>query len=77
MEKQAIKDLMYGSLNELMQNSRYYYRSSVGVEYCRWTDDGRAVLDQFMSEITKLIWDADQNELDRRAKVLVMKELKS
>lgn len=77
MEKQAIKDLMYGSLAELMQNSRYYYRSRVGADYCRWTDDGRVVLDQFMSEITKLIWDADQNELDRRAKELVMKELKS
>lgn len=77
MEKQAIKDLMYGSLNELMQNRRYYYHSRVGSEYCRWTDEGQLVLNQYMAEITKLIYDADQNDLDRRAKELVLKELKS
>ena len=77
MEKQAIKDLMYGSLNELMQNSRYYYHSRIGAEYCRWTDEGQLILNQYMAEITKLIYDADQNELDRRAKELVLKELKS
>lgn len=77
MEKQAIKDLMYGSLNELMQNRRYYSRSSVGPEYSRWTEEGQVVLKQYMSEITKLIYIADQNELDSRAKELVLKELKS
>jgi hypothetical protein len=77
MEKQAIKDLMYGSLNELMQNRQYYYRSSVGPEYCRWTEEGQLVLKQFMSEITKLIYAADQIDLDIRAKELVLKELKT
>ena len=77
MEKQAIKDLMYGSLAELMQNRRYYSRSSVGPEYSRWTEEGQVVLKQFMSEITKLIYIADQNDLDSRAKELVLKELKS
>ena len=43
MEKQAVKDLMYGSLNELMQNRRYYYYSSIGAEYCHWTDEGKVV----------------------------------
>jgi len=77
MEKQAVKDLMYGSLNELMQNRRYYYYSSVGPEYCHWTDEGTLVLNQFMSEIIKLIYTSDKNELDRRAKELVLKELKT
>jgi hypothetical protein len=77
MEKQAIKDLMYGSLTELMQNRRYYSRSSVGPEYSCWTEEGQLVLKQFMSEITKLIYIADQNDLDSRAKELVLKELKS
>jgi hypothetical protein len=77
MEKQAVKDLMYGSLNELMQNRRYYHYSSVGAEYCHWTDEGKTVLNQFMSEVTKLIYTSDKNELDRRAKELVLKELKT
>jgi hypothetical protein len=77
MEKQAVKDLMYGSLNELMQNRQYYYHSSVGAEYSYWTDEGKVMLTQFMSEVTKLIYTSDKNELDRRAKELVLKELKS
>jgi len=77
MEKQAVKDLMYGSLNELMQNRRYYYYSSVGAEYCHWTDEGKLVLNQFMSDIIKLIYVANKNELDIRAKELVLKELKT
>ena len=77
MEKQAVKDLMYGSLTELMQNRRYYSRSSVGPEYSRWTEEGQVVLKQFMSEITKLIYIADQNDLDSRAKELVLKDLKT
>jgi hypothetical protein len=77
MEKQAVKDLIYGSLTELMQNPRYYYYSSVGAEYCHWTDEGKVVLTQFMSEIIKLIYTSDKNELDRRAKELVLKELKT
>jgi len=77
MEKQAVKDLMYGSLNELMQNRRYYSRSSVGPEYSRWTEEGQVVLNQFMSDIIKLIYIAEQNDLDSRSKELVFKELKS
>ena len=77
MEKQAVKDLMYGSLTELMQNRRYYSRNSIGPEYSRWTEEGQLVLKQFMSEITKLIYIADQNDLDIRAKELVLKELKT
>jgi len=77
MEKQAIKDLMYGSLTELMQNRRYYSRSSVGPEYSRWTEEGQVVLKQFMSEIIKLIYVANKNELDSRAKELVLKDLKT
>jgi len=77
MEKQAVKDLMYGSLNELMQNRRYYSRSSAGPEYSRWTEEGQVVLNQFMSDIIKLIYIVEQNDLDSRSKELVFKELKS
>lgn len=75
MEKQAVKDLMYGSLTELMQNRQYYYHSSVGQQYCHWTEEGELVLKQFMAEATKLIYIAQQNDLDSRAKELILKEL--
>ena len=76
MEKPAIKDLLYGGVSELMKNSRYYYNSSVGKSYCRWTDDGEAALKEFVTEITHFITEADKAELDRRAKEMVLDTLK-
>ena len=77
MEKQAIKELMYGGVNELMQNRRYYYHSSVGMNYSHWTTEGKTAMEEFMKEMTQYIYDAEQKSLDERAKELVLKELKS
>ena len=77
MEKQAIKELLYGGVNELMQNRRYYYRSSVGSNYSHWTDEGRVAMEKFIKDMTQYIYDAEQAALDERARDLVMKELKS
>lgn len=77
MEKQAIKELMYGGVNELMQNRRYFYRSSVGMNYNHWTTEGKQAMETFMREMTQYIYDAEQRSLDERAKEMVLKELKS
>jgi hypothetical protein len=76
MEKSAIKELMYGGINELMQNNRYYYRSSVGRGYSKWTEHGEQALKEFVSEISHLINEAEEQALDQRAKQLVIEELK-
>ncbi len=76
MEKQALKDLMYGGINELMQDRRYYYRSSVGREYSHWTDEGKAVMNDFIREMTRYMWEAEEAALDNRAKNMVLEELK-
>lgn len=68
---------MYGGVSEMMQNRRYYYHSSVGRNYSNWTEEGKIAMDEFMREMTKHIYNAEQNDLDQRAKDLVIKELKS
>ena len=75
-QKQAIKELMYGGLSELMHNSRYYYHSSVGKNYSHWTEEGKIAVTEFVNEITHYMHNADQASLDKRAKELVLKELK-
>ena len=75
MQKGAIKELMYGGIKELMQNSRYYYRSSVSRDYCHFTEEGKIAVYQFVSEISDFISEAEDAELDKRAKDMVMKEL--
>lgn len=77
MHKGAIKELMYGGIKELMQNSQYYYRSSVSKDYCHFTEDGKIALYQFVSDISFFITEAENAELDKRAKDMVLKELKS
>lgn len=76
MEKQAIKELLYGGIGELMKNRRYYYQSSVGKGYSHWTDEGHIALNEFVSEIAHFIVESDKQELDRRAKEMVMETLK-
>jgi hypothetical protein len=77
MEKQAIKELIYGGINEMMQNSKYYYHSSVGRSYSNWTPTGEAAMKEFMAEMTKFIYDAEQASLDNRSKDMLLKALKS
>ena len=76
MEKQAIKELMYGGLKEIMNNSRYYYRSSIGKEYSSFTSTGKEVIQEFVADLASYITEAENKELDQRAKDIVMRELK-
>jgi hypothetical protein len=77
MEKQAIKELMYGGISELMKNRRYFYKSSVGMQYCHWTEEGKAALDSYIDQITKFISDAEEADLEHRAKEQTLAALKS
>jgi len=76
MEKSAIKDLVYGGLEELVNNRRYYYHSSVGSAYSHLTDDGKAAVVEFMDLMAFKIRETEHADLDRRAKEQVLAQLK-
>lgn len=76
MQKGAIKDLCYGGIEELLNNNRYYYHSSVGAAYSHLTDEGKAAMVEFMDMIAWKIKEANEVDLDRRAKEQVLAELK-
>lgn len=75
MEANAIKDLMYGGINELVNNPEFYRRSPIGWEYCRFTDKGAEALLQYMNLMSVNILIAQAAEADRRAKEMVMNTL--
>ena len=77
MDKQVIKEIMYGGISELMQNKRFYYRSSSGYYYSHWTDEGNKALVEYISHVTAYIYDAEQTSLDNRSKELLLDTLKS
>ena len=77
MDRTAIKDLLYGGMMELMRNRQYYYNSDVNSTYNSWTEEGKAALAEYMTLVAGKMWEAEQVELNSRAKELVIKELKS
>ena len=76
MQKGAIKDLVYGGLEEILNNRNYYYNSSVGASYSHLTDSGKEAVLEFIDLMSYKIIEANEIDLDRRAKEQVLKELK-
>jgi hypothetical protein len=77
MNRQAVKDVLYGGLAELANNKIFYYNSSIGKTYSHWTDEGEAAVKNFLLLMTPILKEAEESALDQRARNMVMKELKS
>ncbi len=76
MEKGAIKDLVYGGMEEILNNNRYYYHSSVGAGYSHLTDAGKQAVTEFMDMVAWKIKEANEIDLENRAKKQVLNALK-
>ena len=76
MDKGAIKQLMYGGIKELMNDRRFYYNSSMGKNYSYFTDAGKVAVYEFVTEIASYITDAENADLDKRAKEMMINDLK-
>lgn len=76
MDKQAVKDLMFGGVQELMRNSKYYYHSSVGQDYCHWTEDGKTAILDYMHVMGWKLKQAEEADLHKRAKQQTLDALK-
>lgn len=77
MDRSAIKDIFYGGLEELISNREYYYHSSVSRDYSHFTDTGRQAVLELAELLAYKIQEAEQQDLDRRAKKQVLDQLKS
>ena len=76
MNSDAVKELMYGGIYQLMKNRDYYYYSSAGSDYSHWTDIGKTVLSEYMNLMAHKMMQVGEVELNQRAKDLVVKGLK-
>lgn len=76
MDKQAVKDLMFGGINELMHDRKYYYHSTVGQTYSHWTDEGKDALVEYMTIMGWKLKEAEEHELRERSKEMIIKGLK-
>jgi hypothetical protein len=76
MDRKAVKELMYGGIAELLHNRHYYYHSSVGAQYSHWTEEGEKALAEYLNLMGYKMLEAEEAELDQRAKDLVLNGLK-
>lgn len=77
MDKGAVKDLVFGGLMELQRSRAYYHYSGVGSSYSYWTEDGKEAVAEFMKEMAPLMRQAEELDLNKRAKEMVLNELKA
>lgn len=75
MDRDTIKDALYGSIVGLMDNSSNFYKSSV-LSYSHFTDEGRVALADMVSLFVEEILKEEQRQLDSRAKEMVINGLK-
>jgi hypothetical protein len=76
MDKQAVKDLMFGGIHEMMRDRRYYYHSSVGQQYSHWTDEGKDILIEYMNVMGWKLKEAEEADIRQKSKELVLQGLK-
>lgn len=77
MDKSALKEIVYGSLRELLTNSKYIYNSCVGPEYSEWTEAGQKEVLSYLKHVSFLIVQSEHKDLDNRAKQMVLENLKT
>lgn len=76
MNRSALKDVLYGGVEEMLSNPQYYYNSSIGPGYSHWTDEGAKNIAEFMNLMAAEIARCRVAEDEQRSKNMVMKELK-
>jgi len=75
MNKAVIKDLIYGGIRELQQNSNFYYSSVVGVEYSHWTESGMLALHALVQNLSVEIDRCERQIKQKNSEEYLLKEL--
>ena len=76
LEKNAVKDLFYGGIMEILKNREYYYNSGIGSDYNHFTDKGKDAMEAYLRSMSVMMLKAEEESLNKRAKELVIKGLK-
>ena len=77
MKKELLKDVLYAGLSAIAQNKTYYYHSTIDSKYSHFQDSGCDEVLEFVKIMADMIIKIEAQELDERAKEMVMNGLKS
>jgi hypothetical protein len=76
MNHNYLKDILYASLTEILQNNGYYYYSALGNQYCQLSERGKEAVLEIVSIFGPKIIAHQEARLNERAKELMLNELK-
>ena len=74
MNEEDIKNMMYGSIKELVRNRKYFYK---GIMSAKFTEQGHEVICKILDMYAPVIVEAIEADDLARSKELVMKTLKN
>ena len=72
---ELLKRQVYAGLMEIIKDKQYYYRSGVDSNFNRLTDEGREAVAKYLAIMAPHMIRELEQELDQRAKQMVLKEL--
>ena len=70
------KDMVYGSLTELVKNKQVWHESTVSPEYSHLTEDGKDAIVHVIEEMFRGLQVINQQEIKEEAKRQTMESLK-
>ena len=68
IDKQILKDLIYGCIKELGQNQDFYYHSNFGSKYSHLTQKGEKACIPIFEEFVHKVLEAEEAEYQERRK---------
>ena len=74
-DKQAIKDMLYGTISELTKNSTFYWKG-VTKDYSHLTDQGKEQISIILESVIPLIHANELEEHEERSRDLTFDLLK-
>lgn len=75
MDKQMIKDLLYGTIREMQYNKKFFYQSSVGSSYSYWTKDGEQELLSMIKMMASKVQEFEQEQDKLRGQNMLLEKL--
>ena len=76
MSHDVFKRQICSGLLEILKDDNLYYESVMGHKYSKFRDKGERALIDYFTMMAPIILDKERQELDKRAKALVVEELK-
>jgi hypothetical protein len=76
MDRAAIKNFIYGGVEELLHDKKFYHYSSVGSDYSYFTDEGKVAVVALLDMVAWKMREAENEDLNNRAKKQVLDSLK-